>query len=50
MMELQTFPRAARPASPCPTAGPWCRSWCEILGIEEEIRVWSGETCTQMRS
>lgn len=31
------------------TSEPWCRSWCEILGIEEEIRVCRGETCTRIR-
>jgi hypothetical protein len=25
----------------------WCCSWCEILGIEEEIRVLCGESGTQ---
>jgi len=28
---------------------PWCCSWCEILGIEDEIRVWYGESSTQIR-
>jgi hypothetical protein len=31
------------------THQPWCRLWCEIVGTEEEIRVWCGVSRTQIR-
>jgi hypothetical protein len=46
--DLQVLPGSG-PRQLVSRGQPWCCSWCEILGIAEGIRVWWGESSTQIR-